>query len=159
MPFTCQNPHLWYFNMATKPVGHSQRERPAELRQTIQSKITDLLLQPNMAPQFPTGASMLEASATDMWEVTQSISEIKLHNSRDKPRILAASRNATNLEHEGSRIFIHQDLSNAVQLKCCSYSDVVQKLIDKEIRFTMRFLARLMVQRNGMERRPRSTDL
>lgn len=231
--------------MASKPGGKSQRERPAKLRQTIQSKITDL---PNMAPPSPTSASMLEASATDMSElpreVTQNISEmmelklakltdtldriasslecqskhiteaerrisavddqvaalelrlaqvenkqatmadqiddaenrsrrdnlrilnlkegtegehpleffeswlpktlglraakgrikldrahrtagprsdrprpviIKLHNSRDKPRILAAVRKAKNLEHEGSRIFIHQDLSNAVR--------------------------------------------
>lgn len=77
---------------------------------------------------------------------------VKLHNPRDKPRILAAVRKATNLEHEGSRIFIHQDLSNVVRLKRRSYNDVVRKLIDKEIRLTMQFPARLVVQLNRTER-------
>ena len=72
---------------------------------------------------------------------------IKLHNSRDKPRILAAARKAKNLEH-----FIHQDLSSAVRLKRRSYNDVVRKFIDKNIRFRMRFPARLMIQHNGTER-------
>lgn len=36
---------------------------------------------------------------------------IKLHNSSDKLRIMAAMRAAPNLEHEGQRIVIHQDLS------------------------------------------------
>ena len=82
---------------------------------------------------------------------------IKLHNSRDKPRILAAPRKAKNLEHGGSHIFIHQDLSSAVRLKRCSYNDVVRKLIDKDIRFMMRFPARLVIQHNGTGR-PRLTD-
>ncbi len=77
---------------------------------------------------------------------------IKLHNSRDKLRILSAARKAKNLEHGGSRIFIHQDLSNAVRQKRRSFNDVVQKLIYKGIRFTMRFPARLVVQHNGAER-------
>lgn len=83
---------------------------------------------------------------------------IKLHNSREKPRILAAARKAKNMEHEGSRIFIHQDLSNAVRLKRRSYNDVVQKFVDKEIRFMMQFPARLMVQHNGTERSFNSTE-
>lgn len=77
---------------------------------------------------------------------------IKLHNSRDKPRILAAARKVKNLEHGGSRIFIHQDLSSAVRLKRRSYNDVVRKLIDKDIRFMMRFPARLVIRHNGTER-------
>ncbi len=68
---------------------------------------------------------------------------LRLHNSRDKPWILAAARKAKNLGHGGSRIFIHQDLSNAVRLKRSSYNDVVRKLTDKDIRFMMRFPARL----------------
>lgn len=40
---------------------------------------------------------------------------IKLHNSRDKLRILSAARKVKNLEHGGSRIFIHQDQSSAVR--------------------------------------------
>lgn len=76
---------------------------------------------------------------------------IRLHNSRDKPRILSAARKAKNLEHGGSRFFIHQDLSSAVRQKRRSFNDVVQKFIDKGIKFTMRFPARLVVQHNGAE--------
>lgn len=76
---------------------------------------------------------------------------VKLHNSRDKLRILSAARKAKNLEHGGSRIFIHQDLSNAVRQKRRSFNDVVQKLIDKGVRFRMQFPARLVVQHNGAE--------
>ena len=84
--------------------------------------------------------------------MTDPLVIIKLHNSRDKPRILAAARKAKNLEHGGSRIFIHQDLSNAVRLKRRSYNDVVRKFIDMDIRFMMRFPARLVIQHNGTER-------
>ena len=53
---------------------------------------------------------------------------IKLHNSRDKARIMAALRARPNLEHDGQRIFIHQDLSSAVRetaslQQCVSGSD------------------------------------
>lgn len=85
---------------------------------------------------------------------------VKLHKSLDKPRILAAPRRAKNLEHEGSCIFIQQDLSSIVRLKRCSSNDVVHKLKDKGIRFMMRLPARLVVQHNGtdtvlrMQKRP-----
>ncbi|CAK6965404.1 uncharacterized protein LOC110014714 [Scomber scombrus] len=52
---------------------------------------------------------------------------LKLHNSQNKPWIMAAAGKAKNLEHEGSCSFIHQDLSNAVRLKHHSYNDVVRK--------------------------------
>lgn len=49
---------------------------------------------------------------------------IKLHNSSDKPRIMAAVRAAPNLEREGQRIVIHQDLSPAVREKRRAFNDV-----------------------------------
>lgn len=49
---------------------------------------------------------------------------IKLHNSSDKPRIMAAVRAAPNLEREGQRIFIHQDLSPAVREKRRAFNTV-----------------------------------
>lgn len=83
---------------------------------------------------------------------------IKLHNSQDKLRILSAARKVKNLGHGGSRIFIHQDLSSAVRQKRRSFNKVVQKLIDKGIRFMMRFPARLVVQHNGTERSSESAE-
>lgn len=49
---------------------------------------------------------------------------IKLQNSGDKPRITAAVRQRPNLEYEGQRIFIHQDLSTAVRERRQAFSDV-----------------------------------
>lgn len=76
---------------------------------------------------------------------------IKLHNSRDKPRIMAALRAKPNLEYEGKKIFIHQDLSNAVRERRRAFNSVCQALIDKGIRFSMRFPATLTVNHNGTE--------
>lgn len=78
---------------------------------------------------------------------------IKLHNSRDKLRIMAAVRAKPNLECDGQRVFIHQDLSAAVREKRRSFNDVCQALIDKNIRFSMRFPATLTVSHNGTERK------
>lgn len=78
---------------------------------------------------------------------------IKLHNSRDKPRIIAALRATPNLEYEGQRIFIHQDLSSSVREKRRAFNEVCQALIDKGIRFNMRFPATLTVNHQGSERR------
>lgn len=76
---------------------------------------------------------------------------IKLHNSRDKPRIMAAKRAKSNLEYEGKRIFIHQDLSSAVRERRRAFNSVCQALMDKGICFNMRFLATLTVNHNGTE--------
>lgn len=76
---------------------------------------------------------------------------IKLHNSRDKPRIMGAMRAKPNLEYVGKRIFIHQDLSSAVRERCHAFNSVCQALIDKGIRFNMRFPATLTVNHNGTE--------
>lgn len=78
---------------------------------------------------------------------------IKLHNSRDKPRIIAAVRAKQNLEYEGERIFIHQDLSTAVRERRRAFNTVCRALIEKGIRFNMRFPATLTVHHNGTEHR------
>uniref|UniRef100_A0A3Q0SXH5 L1 transposable element RRM domain-containing protein n=1 Tax=Amphilophus citrinellus TaxID=61819 RepID=A0A3Q0SXH5_AMPCI len=77
---------------------------------------------------------------------------IALHNSRDKPRILAATRAKPNLEYEGRRIFIHQDLSSAVRERRRAFN-VCKALIDKRIRFNMRYPAVLSINLNGTEHR------
>ncbi|KAK5863794.1 hypothetical protein PBY51_000796 [Eleginops maclovinus] len=76
---------------------------------------------------------------------------IKLHNSRDKMKILSAAKKAQNLEYAGSPIYIAQDLSLAVREKRRSFNDVCQKLLDKKIRFVMRYPARLVVNYRGSE--------
>lgn len=77
----------------------------------------------------------------------------KFHNSRDKPRIMAAVRATPNLEYEGQRILINQDLSSAVRERRRAFNDVCQTLIDKGIHFGMRFPATLIVNHNGTEHR------
>lgn len=64
---------------------------------------------------------------------------------------MAAARALPNLEHEGQRIFIHQDLTPAVREKRRAFNDVCQALIAKGIRFGMRFPATLAVNHNGTE--------
>uniref|UniRef100_A0A3Q3F6N2 L1 transposable element RRM domain-containing protein n=1 Tax=Labrus bergylta TaxID=56723 RepID=A0A3Q3F6N2_9LABR len=86
---------------------------------------------------------------------------IRLHNSRDKPRIMAAVRATPNLEYEGQRIFIHQDLSSVVRERRRAFNNVCQALIHKGIRFNMRFPATLTVNYNGAEHKfetPRDAD-
>lgn len=78
---------------------------------------------------------------------------IRLHNSRDKLKIMAAVRATQDLEYEGQRIFIHQDLSSTVRERRRAFNGVCQALIQKGIRFNMRFPATLMVNHNGTEQR------
>lgn len=75
---------------------------------------------------------------------------IKLHNSRDKLRILAV-RAIPNLEYNEQRIFIHQDLSSSVREKRQAFNEVCQALISKGIRFNMRFPATLTVNHDSTE--------
>ena len=76
---------------------------------------------------------------------------IKLQNSRDKLRIIAAVKATPNLEYEGQRIFIHQDLTSPVHDKRKAFNVVCQPLINKGIRFNMHFPANLIVNHNGTE--------
>ncbi|KAK7883962.1 hypothetical protein WMY93_027085 [Mugilogobius chulae] len=74
---------------------------------------------------------------------------IKLHNSRDKQRIMAAVKAAPVLEHDGQRITINQDLSSAVREKRRAFNAVCRVLIDKGIRFNMHFPATLTLTHQG----------
>ncbi|CAI5644697.1 unnamed protein product [Oreochromis niloticus] len=76
---------------------------------------------------------------------------IKLHNSRDKQRIMAAVRAAPELHYDGQRIFIHQDFSYAIREKRRGFNASCRALIDKGIHFRMRYPATLVLNHNGTE--------
>lgn len=74
---------------------------------------------------------------------------IKLHNPRDKMRILAAARERGALTHDGQTIFIRQDLASGVKEMRRAFNGVCQRLIEMNIRFSMRFLATLSFSHGG----------
>lgn len=74
---------------------------------------------------------------------------IKLHNLRDKMRILAAAREKGALTHDRQTIFIRQDLASGVKEKRCAFNGVCQRLIEMNIRFSMRFPATLCFTHGG----------
>lgn len=76
---------------------------------------------------------------------------IKLHNSWNKLRIISAVRIMDNIEHGGPRIFIHQDSSSSVCSKHHTFNEVVQKLIEKGIKFMIHYPARLILLYNRQE--------
>ncbi|XP_041848894.1 uncharacterized protein LOC121644778 [Melanotaenia boesemani] len=76
---------------------------------------------------------------------------IKLHNSRDKLRIMTAMRAKPNLEYEGKRFSISQDLSMVVRERRRAFNNVCRILIDKGIRFNMHFPATLIVHHDDAE--------
>uniref|UniRef100_A0A671S809 L1 transposable element RRM domain-containing protein n=1 Tax=Sinocyclocheilus anshuiensis TaxID=1608454 RepID=A0A671S809_9TELE len=65
---------------------------------------------------------------------------IKLHNFSDKAKILAAAKK-DQLTYEGSDIFITQDLSVKVREARRAYNDVCGQLIQRGVRFVMRYPA------------------
>ena len=66
----------------------------------------------------------------------------KLHNSRDKLRILAEAKEKGPLSHEGHTIFIRQDLAVGVK-EMRAFNGVSERLIQMDMRFSMRFPATL----------------
>lgn len=74
---------------------------------------------------------------------------IKLHNSGEKQRIMAALRERRQLTHEGQKLYIQQDFSAAVKEKRRSFNKVCERLIGLNIRFAMRFPATLSFTYNG----------
>lgn len=74
---------------------------------------------------------------------------IKLHNSSDKQRIMAAVKAAPVLEHDGLRITFSQDFSSVVREKRRAFNEVCRALIERGIRFNMRFPATLMLKHRG----------
>uniref|UniRef100_A0A672LPS0 L1 transposable element RRM domain-containing protein n=1 Tax=Sinocyclocheilus grahami TaxID=75366 RepID=A0A672LPS0_SINGR len=76
---------------------------------------------------------------------------IKLHNFPDKAKILAAAKKKDHLTYEGSDIFISQDLSVKVREARWAYNDVCGELIQRGVRFVMRYPANLCFNFNGSD--------
>ncbi|KAK5871836.1 hypothetical protein PBY51_012581 [Eleginops maclovinus] len=74
---------------------------------------------------------------------------IKLHNPRDKMRILAAAKEKGQVIHEGQTIFIRQDLASGVKEMRRAFNGVCPRLIVIDIRFSMRFPATLSFSHGG----------
>lgn len=74
---------------------------------------------------------------------------IKLHNSRDKLRILAAAKEKGPLSHEGHTIFIRQDLAVGVKEMRRAFNGVCERLIQMDMRFSMPFPATLNFSHGG----------
>lgn len=76
---------------------------------------------------------------------------IKLHNYSDKTKILAAAKKKEHLTHEGSGIHITQDLSVKVREARRAYNDVCGQLIQRGVRFVMRYPSNLCFTHNGSD--------
>ncbi|KAM3591914.1 uncharacterized protein V6R79_009433 [Siganus canaliculatus] len=77
---------------------------------------------------------------------------IKLHNFSDKQRILAAVREKGEIFYQGEKIHIHQDLSTQVREARRQFNGVCERLIQRGLRFQMRYPASLCFTLNREER-------
>lgn len=82
---------------------------------------------------------------------------LKLHNPRDKPRILAALKELGPLKYEDQTIFIRQDLPAPVKELRRAFNGVCEQLVKRDIRFTMRFPATLTFSHGGKRHSFRSS--
>lgn len=73
-----------------------------------------------------------------------------LHYPVDKMKILVLGVKQK-LEYEGARISIRQDISQNVLQQQRSFNDVCQKLISKNVRFRMQYLATLRFTYNNKD--------
>lgn len=76
---------------------------------------------------------------------------LKLHNFRDKARILAAVRDKEEILYEGKQVYIRQDLSPRVKDARRQFNTACQELIKKKVLFQMRFPATLQFSLDGKE--------
>lgn len=74
---------------------------------------------------------------------------IKLHNFSDKQRILAAVREKGEIIYQGDNIYIRQDLSVQVREARRQFNGVCERLIQRGLRFQMRYPASLCFILNG----------
>lgn len=74
---------------------------------------------------------------------------IKLHNFKDKQRILAAVREKREVVFQGNKIYIRQDLSPQVREARRQFNGVCDRLIQRGLRFQMRYPASLCFTLNG----------
>ncbi|KAL7381055.1 hypothetical protein ABVT39_027803 [Epinephelus coioides] len=77
---------------------------------------------------------------------------IKLHNFSDKQWILAAVQEKGEVTYQGNKIYIRQDLSAQVREAWRQFNGVCERLIQRGLRFQMRYLASLCFTFNGEER-------
>ena len=76
---------------------------------------------------------------------------MKLHNSDDKSRIMAAYKAIPTLEYEGARITIRQDLPQGILQRRRKFNSICEHLISKKIKFSMRFPATLCFKYNNTD--------
>lgn len=76
---------------------------------------------------------------------------IKLHNFRDKQRIITAVREKREVTFKGDKIYIRQDLSPQVREARRQFNGVCDRLIQRGLRFQMRFPASLCFTLDGEE--------
>ena len=74
---------------------------------------------------------------------------IKLHNYGDKQVILSATREKGDILDQGNKIYIRQDLSAAVREARRKFNDTCEQLIQRGIRFQMRYPATLFLTVQG----------
>lgn len=74
---------------------------------------------------------------------------IKLHNYGDKQIILSAFREKGDILDQGNKIYIRQDLSAAVREARRKFNDTCEQLIQRGIRFQMRYPATLFLTVQG----------
>lgn len=74
---------------------------------------------------------------------------IKVHNPVDKIRILTAAKDNGPLTYDGQIIHIRQDLATGVKEMRRAFNGVCQKLIQKNMRFYMRYPATLNFSHGG----------
>uniref|UniRef100_A0A3P8S1H5 L1 transposable element RRM domain-containing protein n=1 Tax=Amphiprion percula TaxID=161767 RepID=A0A3P8S1H5_AMPPE len=81
---------------------------------------------------------------------------IKLHNSGDKSRILTTARKQAPLTYEGLTVFIRQDITAPVKEMRRAFNGVCERLIKRDVRFSMRYPATLTFTHGGKTRSFRS---
>lgn len=76
---------------------------------------------------------------------------IKLHNSRDKRRILAAAKEKGEIICGNNKILIRQDFSQSVREARREFNDICEEMLEKKIRFRMQYPATLFITVQGKE--------
>ncbi|XP_063076956.1 SH3 and cysteine-rich domain-containing protein 2-like [Engraulis encrasicolus] len=77
---------------------------------------------------------------------------IKLHNSRDKRRILAAAKEKGEIICGNNTVRIRQDFSQSVREARREFNDICEELLEKKIRFRMQYPATLFITLQRLKR-------
>lgn len=76
---------------------------------------------------------------------------LKLHNFRDKGRILAAVKDKEEVIYDGKQVYIRADLSPRVKEARRQFNAACEELINRNVRFQMRFPAMLQYSLDGKD--------